>query len=192
MLNLEPGNIGNQLQLVTDTNRYIDFCIWVLQQDGLHVAPFSFHSGRNQLLQAAGLNADTWRSWCAKVLATKDQRLGGTTDPQVQQMKIEEQIASLETLASFSNRTLDLAAIRRSLEKSMEWQARQYEEALEHLGQYSRESTPPEVWSGEPKIGQMLGELWQEYLSELEYDSDEEYGQEQQFETTNQLQFNFR
>src|SRR5258708_30030096 len=44
-------------------NPYVDFCIWVLEADGLRVPPFDKHPSGDGTLQAAGLHADEWWSW---------------------------------------------------------------------------------------------------------------------------------
>ncbi len=41
----------------------INFCIWVLQRDGLAVPPFDRHPPGDGSLQALGLNAGLWLSW---------------------------------------------------------------------------------------------------------------------------------
>jgi hypothetical protein len=45
----------------------VDFCIWVLETDGLQVAPFDQHSDGDGSLRAVGLNAVNWQSWLIRV-----------------------------------------------------------------------------------------------------------------------------
>lgn len=52
----------------------VDFCFWVLEADGLHVAPFEHHRGGDGTLQAAGLDAASWRGWMHEVVRAKSQR----------------------------------------------------------------------------------------------------------------------
>lgn len=53
-------------------NTFVDFCIWVLEIDGLQVPPFDQHPEGNRILQNQGLNADNWRQWLATVVALQD------------------------------------------------------------------------------------------------------------------------
>jgi hypothetical protein len=46
----------------------IDFCLWVLQVDGLHVPPFDQHSDGDGSLRARGLTAEDWQSWFLRVM----------------------------------------------------------------------------------------------------------------------------
>jgi hypothetical protein len=55
-------------------NAAIDFCIWILEVDGLRISPFNLHPDGNKSLRASGLNADNWRSWFAKVASSQDQK----------------------------------------------------------------------------------------------------------------------
>lgn len=166
MFNLEIEE--NPWILIQDSNIMLDFCVWVLKSDGLHVPPFDRHPEGNGTLRAKGLDAEVWRSWLAKVAATQDSRLGGSMDSQEQQKLIERNLSTLESLAVQNNKKIDLSAVRSSLAKSIAWQAQQSQQAAEQLGQISREATPPEVWAGEPRVGELLKELWPCYLAMLE------------------------
>ncbi len=46
----------------------VDFCIWVLEVDGLHVPPFDQHPEGDGSLRAAGLDAQGWQSWLMRVV----------------------------------------------------------------------------------------------------------------------------
>ena len=46
----------------------IDFCLWVLQVDGLHVPPFDQHPDGDGSLRASGLTAEDWQSWLLRVM----------------------------------------------------------------------------------------------------------------------------
>ena len=46
----------------------VDFCIWVLQVDGLHVPPFDQHPDGDGSLRALGLTEDAWQTWFLRVL----------------------------------------------------------------------------------------------------------------------------
>src|SRR5260370_11614262 len=49
-------------------NMTVDFCIWVLEVDGLHVPPFDQHPEGDGSLRAAGLDAEAWQSWLMRVV----------------------------------------------------------------------------------------------------------------------------
>jgi hypothetical protein len=49
-------------------NMFVDFCVWVLEADGVHVPPFDQHSDGDGTLRAAGLDAEGWRIWLARVV----------------------------------------------------------------------------------------------------------------------------
>jgi hypothetical protein len=46
----------------------VDFCLWVLQVDGLHVPPFDRHPDGDGSLRALGLTEDSWQTWFLRVL----------------------------------------------------------------------------------------------------------------------------
>src|SRR5690348_7353664 len=49
-------------------NTVVDFCIWALEVDGLHVPPFDLHPDGDGSLRAAGLTAEDWQSWLLRVI----------------------------------------------------------------------------------------------------------------------------
>jgi hypothetical protein len=49
-------------------NMTVDFCVWVLEQDGLTVAPFDRHRGGTGEARARGLDADNWQAWLTGVV----------------------------------------------------------------------------------------------------------------------------
>lgn len=70
----------------------INFCVWVLVQDGLRVAPFDKHPDGSGSLRAAGLGPAEWRAWLEAVFAQSEEiaraRAAGTiTDEFLSQMR---------------------------------------------------------------------------------------------------------
>ncbi len=57
-----------------DFNMMVDFCIWVLQIDGLHASPFDQHPDGDGSLRAAGLTGEDWRSWLQSVINLQDDQ----------------------------------------------------------------------------------------------------------------------
>src|ERR1700680_2908489 len=51
-----------------DFSKEIDFCVWVLEVDGLHVPPFDQHPDGDGSLRAAGLAAENWQSWLVRIV----------------------------------------------------------------------------------------------------------------------------
>ncbi len=51
----------------------LDFCVWVLERDGLRVAPFDRHADGDGSLRAAGLAPEAWRAWLGRVNAAGDE-----------------------------------------------------------------------------------------------------------------------
>ncbi len=51
----------------------IDFCIWVLESDGLHVSPFDLHQDGDGKLRARGLDAVSWRSWVKNIVSLEQE-----------------------------------------------------------------------------------------------------------------------
>lgn len=52
----------------------VDFCIYVLEIDGLQITPFDKHPTRIGQLQTHGLNAETWNQWLQKVVDLQLQK----------------------------------------------------------------------------------------------------------------------
>jgi hypothetical protein len=46
----------------------VDFCLWVLQVDGLHVPPFDQHPDGDGSLRALGMTEDSWQTWFWRAL----------------------------------------------------------------------------------------------------------------------------
>lgn len=55
-------------------NMAVDFCIWVLEADGLRVPPFDSHADGDGSLRAAGLDAGGWQSWLIRVINLQDEQ----------------------------------------------------------------------------------------------------------------------
>ena len=64
----------------------VDFCVWALIQDGLHVRPFDIHPDGNERLRQAGMDAAGWTQWFETVVNRdvdfhERLRLGGDLEP---------------------------------------------------------------------------------------------------------------
>jgi len=54
--------------LSQDTSDVLNFCLHVLQQDGLHSPPFDGHPDGDGSLRAVGMTAETWQTWFTDVI----------------------------------------------------------------------------------------------------------------------------
>jgi len=144
-------------------NPNIDFCIWVLEKDGLRVSPFDVHPLGNGELQKAGMDAISWQNWLVKVVATQDNRLNW--EVKNKQKYQADNLASFETTASISDRDINKLEIESALEKILSWEQEEYKTAVAKLGNTSQNAEPPDVWDGNLKIKDLLTKLWQEYLN---------------------------
>lgn len=72
--NWKPEYPGDKLPLLEiGTCHAVDFCVWVLQVDGLRASPFLNHNGGDCSLQAAGLTADAWHRWLGRIIEAEVQ-----------------------------------------------------------------------------------------------------------------------
>ena len=68
---MQRNERGWSIRIGHDTD--VDFCLWVLERDGLRVPPFDHHPDGDGTLRAAGLDAASWRRWIAQVVASRDE-----------------------------------------------------------------------------------------------------------------------
>lgn len=52
----------------------VDFCLWVLEVDGLQVPPFDRHPAGDGSLQAVGLDPSGWQSWLVRVVTLQESQ----------------------------------------------------------------------------------------------------------------------
>ena len=52
----------------------LDFCLWVLQVDGLRVPPFDQHPDGDSSLRAIGMTAPDWQSWFLRVIDPEQRK----------------------------------------------------------------------------------------------------------------------
>ena len=163
-----------------DTDRDVDFCIWVLEADGLHVPPFEYHSGGDGSLRAAGLDAESWRSWVEEMIRLKDQH------------HYTSQKLSVQTANDVCRVLLAKGGLPNDPQSE---DSRQYLQAHQQefvqLVMQARQAQPdlffpkriasPEVWNGSPGVGKQLSELWEQHGPI----SEQRFAWEKEFRTTN-------
>lgn len=157
----------------------VDFCIWVLEQDGLRVPPFDCHPPGNGSLQIRGMDADAWRLWIKRIVVLLDQRIYWHIDNL--QVAVDEAEA-LECWAEAQFLVMnpeaaelidDSASMRPQLVRSKIWQEEQYQIALALAVEVYGDSPlpdmlntkPTEVWQGKSIVKELLDELWIQYCS---------------------------
>jgi hypothetical protein len=111
----------------------VEFCVWVLIQDGLHVGPFDVHPNGNERLRQAGLDAAGWTRWFETVVnrdVEEQMRFHFGGDPEPPLFYASDPPTIAEQL--------------------------QMKEAL-------RAKTPPALWNETKQVGELLDGLWDEY-----------------------------
>ena len=66
--------LADQWTLWSDIGGGVGFCVWILQTDGLRVAPFTHHPEGSGELRALGLTAAGWRTWYTAVVGGSPPR----------------------------------------------------------------------------------------------------------------------
>lgn len=55
-------------------NMMVDFCLWALETDGLHVPPFDQHADGDGSLRVLGLDGEHWQRWLARVVQLQHEQ----------------------------------------------------------------------------------------------------------------------
>ena len=161
MFNLSRG-AEQPWDLSQGSNRKVNFCVWILQVDGLQLNPFTHHAHGNRILQELGLDAQAWTLWVRNVVASQSNRLLWHI-PDIS-AKVERE---LEAWQEFETRTfVSLMREREQLERYFHWQEQQYQEAKAIAGSFSRAMSPDRIWQGNSRIRDRLHFLWREYCQQ--------------------------
>lgn len=157
-------------------NPQVDFCIWLLEVDGLQVPPFNLHSGGDRSLQARGLTPALWSAWFRRVVLLGDQRLNWRIVNL--QRHVEEQVTSHESVHSrlsaahpeLNLSEVSFSSIESGIKRFAQWQEQQYQQAAAAARQFCEESevverpaSPVQLWNGNPSAEEYLKELWSQY-----------------------------
>jgi hypothetical protein len=157
-------------------NNSVDFCIWVLEIDGLRVPPFDQHPEGNRILQNVGVNADSWRQWLSTVVALQDSILLRNEIFPDQSLWIEEQLNVNNSMylefkqhPEWSNVQIDLAAMRSSMLNHSVILEQQYQAAFAKVSHLPGKpidyrDKPFDVFPGSAEIKEILVSLWQHYI----------------------------
>lgn len=146
----------------TQTDRDADFCIWVLEVDGLRVAPFEHHAEGNGSLRAAGLNEESWQEWVKELIHRKDQNSYTAQKRSVQ--AANEVFGVLQAKAGSPNDPQ--SEIFRNY---MQAHPHEFTQLLAQAQRaqpdlfFPKRIIPFEVWNGSPEVGKRLRKLWNHY-----------------------------
>lgn len=146
--------------------KFIDFCIWVLELDGLHVPPFDLHPQGNMSLQARGLDPLTWQAWVQKVVILQDIRLQRFITLQPKQDSVKQDIETINSAVSSANLKTVLTGLSTSLEAEWDREEQRYQQAISQIGELPvdlQNYSPLDLWMGESAVKELLEELWQQY-----------------------------
>lgn len=153
----------------------IDFCVWVLEQDGLRVPPFDKHPDGDGSLQARGMTAENWLDWTRKTALLLDQRLEWELDPIARREWSIEQYEQLKARAMAQDPDaffpqLERAQLVEQLDRQYNWRVAQRQKMQAIMRQVYGDVPPPDawedeitVWDGERAIADRLYELREHY-----------------------------
>ena len=116
-----------------DVERSVDFCVYALRRDGLRVAPFDQHPDGDGSLRVSGLDAESWRTWLARVLDAhrRLKALSSADDlSQVARQQIKEAFDAFSAPASLCPGSTELWARLEALWAEYEPTGWRWEEAL--------------------------------------------------------------
>ncbi|MBO0789669.1 MAG: hypothetical protein J2P36_01795 [Ktedonobacteraceae bacterium] len=65
--------IQNPWTLRRDISVAVNFGVWVLEKEGLHVPPFDVHARGNGFLDRAGFQKEQWQEWIAHIVNRQEQ-----------------------------------------------------------------------------------------------------------------------
>ncbi len=154
----------------------IEFALWVLLQDGLHVPSFGKHTGGNQLLQSLGMTPASWYEWLELILIKRDNRLSWHV-PDID-ARVKEHLESFKKLIGMVSEAhgIDYNAVHgqviyddesQDYQESLISQELGYQQALlDYQGldtNLIKQSSPPELYPDNPQVKERLILLWQEY-----------------------------
>lgn len=165
-----------------------DFCVWVLERDGLQVPPFDQHPDGNGELRDLGMTGEQWQAWFHKFVSLLDQRLhwhvaDHNTEKQRELTEFEHHASYLRTAAFLDKQhkdavdkyLLDLEQHRQEQEASINKHLLHLEQHYQHAvsafkAAYGsspllngRTAQVSEVWEGQAEIGAKLHEWWSDY-----------------------------
>lgn len=158
----------------------VDFCIWVLEVDGLRVPLFDRHIQGNRKLQDKGMDAQSWSKWFLRVVLLEDQRLNWqkTALPLAAENYVDREQVKAIAQTVYPDLLLEMADSDLLAEQDAQyrnWEQLHYQQAVTAARQIfgdveppSRSSIrPPDIWQGEIAVRDLLREMWSFYYSKV-------------------------
>lgn len=157
------------------TSYDIDFPVWILLQDGLHVPPFDKHSGGNKVFQNLGMVPQSWYEWVKLIPINHDVRL--YYDKEINEVEIQEAVSTRLTsiISAVQSMGIDPTIaygsnwIEERRQEYLQEELQHYEDAKKARLQYPNIDTkfgelcePPQLYP-DPAIQAQLQPLWAEY-----------------------------
>lgn len=128
----------------------VDFCVWMLEVDGLLVSPFDQHLEGNAAFRARGMDANSWLLWMKRVVLLSDQRI------------------------YWSAEKLRVTPQNERNSEFVKWQEWQHQQAMtvarEFCGSQFPEILPimpPEVFPAASPVKELIEERWMYYRSDI-------------------------
>jgi hypothetical protein len=121
-----------------------DFCVWILESDGLRVSPFDRHADGNHRLRSQGLDVETWRRWVRKVVKGD----------------LESAHAFRDLALKSSARFLGVPGPEPNFATARTWLS---EEEVAQFQRLQALFAPPALWPGSAAVGEELQGLWELY-----------------------------
>jgi hypothetical protein len=146
----------------TEMDRNADFCIWVLEVDGLRVPPFEHHSEGNGSFRVAGLNEESWHSWVKELIRRNDQ-----SSYTAQKQSVQAANEAFRVLQAKAGLPSDPHSP--ILRDYLQAHPHEFTQLLTQARQaqpdrfFPQRMTPLEAWSGSREIRERLPELWARY-----------------------------
>jgi hypothetical protein len=145
---------------VFDDSPEVDFCIWVLEVDGVHIPPFDRHPAGSGPLATSGMPPGQWHDWIHAVALAVDRQeyLWVRTDEIADEVRAEFIQEYEPKLARAGGKGLGTLAAVRGV-------ARVLRELFVRLRRIEKSPRvyPPELWTGDKRVAARLRELWKAY-----------------------------
>jgi hypothetical protein len=68
------NNVEHPWLLRYDFDSMIDFCLWALTRDGMHISPFTAHPPGDRSLSLRGMQAQEWLEWIMSIVRLREQQ----------------------------------------------------------------------------------------------------------------------
>ncbi|MGG6267208.1 hypothetical protein ACQ4M3_37210 [Leptolyngbya sp. AN03gr2] len=166
-------------QVHVSFNDEIDFCVWTLEQDGLHAPFFDLHPPGTGSLQLRGLTMAQWQQWFYTVIRQQDpalfwnaQGFDALTWTETQLSTYQQMAEQIQTFPEFEQDSISSICFDRLRSTLLHhyhvYQQRQ-DEAKHRCGEagFGRRlpvlQNPTDAFIGMPEVRQHLQTLWQQY-----------------------------